>query len=200
MIEIKKLSKTIKGKRILADISLKLPDSGLFLLRGDNGAGKTTLLEILGLFDRKWEGEMKIDGKDFSKADFLAASAYRKENIAFLLPKGNLIEVETLFENTGLSSEEINRSLGLNLDADVKVGSLSGGEEELIALYLRLKENKKLVFLDEITSALDDVKEEIAMNLIKEASHQSLVLFATHDERTYELGPSIVLEKGRRIC
>ena len=61
MIRISNLCKIIKDRKILNNINLNLPSSGIVVLCGENGSGKTTLLNIIGMMDDNYDGDILFD-------------------------------------------------------------------------------------------------------------------------------------------
>ncbi len=200
MIEIKNLRKSF-GKRVLFSIDeLRLPDTGLIVLKGENGCGKTTLFNILSLMDNQFDGTLEIDGVDFKKKSDKERSLFRSKNISYVFQKNNLLSFldsddnEFVFEN-----KKVHKRLN-------KISQFSQGQQELIALRRSLNRKAKIYFLDEVLSSLDETNRMRVKEKIAELSKKSLVLLVSHDviveemaSAVYEMKNGMLLEKKKEI-
>ena len=93
MIEINNLSYENNSTKILNNISLDLPRSGLIMILGNSGSGKTTFLNCLsGLLD--YEGSIKIDNSEIGDLSDDQKSEFRLRNIGFVFQDFKLVEYE----------------------------------------------------------------------------------------------------------
>ena len=150
------------GVVALRDIDIVIEPSTFTLILGPNGAGKTTLANIMGGMLRPSQGEVKVWGRD---ARYRESAAFNAEAI-FLVPEHRrLFHKLTVRENILLGAytmrqprRVIEERLRSMLDLfpaqvtgrlDVHAGSLSGGEQQLVAVARALIAEPKVVILDE---------------------------------------------------
>ncbi|MDD4157007.1 MAG: ATP-binding cassette domain-containing protein [Candidatus Cloacimonetes bacterium] len=197
MIEIKNISKLYESKRrlkhkALDNINLDFPSKGMIFLLGKSGSGKTTLLNIIGALDSPSNGEIFFNNvKIQPKREFL--DHYRNQYIGFVFQEFNLIESETVFQNTALAMQLQNKRQVKELVASVlkQVGlegfenrmpdELSGGEKQRITIARALVKNSKIILADEPTGNLDSENGESIFELLKSISENKLVIAVTHD-------------------
>ena len=70
MLELKNVNKVVNNKKILDDINIKIPSTGLTIISGKSGSGKTTLLNVINSLDKDYDGEVLYDGRKLSVEDF----------------------------------------------------------------------------------------------------------------------------------
>lgn len=190
MLNIDKISKNIKGKKILKDISLTAAAGQVTFLLGESGTGKSTLLRILNALETYDSGTITVDNK---KLD--AAHVHVTVNLVFqhfnLFPHLTVLENITLalkhvHHKTAHEAERIARTLlekyKLTDKADASVSSLSGGQKQRLAIARAVATNPYVICLDEPTSALDPfLTSHVAQQIQQLADEGRIVLVATHD-------------------
>jgi len=151
LIEVKKLSKSIRGKEILKDISFEISQGDCVALIGPNGAGKTTLMDCL-LGDKfLTAGQATIQG-------LKPTDNHLKQSVA-ILPQENTVvedlkvkELLTFFQAiypNSLSNQEIDNLLQFTDKQKNQLASkLSGGQKRLFSFVLSLIGRPKILFLE----------------------------------------------------
>ena len=199
MLELKKVSKVydVGEQKIIAlnNVDLKFRKNEFVSILGPSGCGKTTLLNIVGGLDKYSKGDLLINGvstKEFKDSDW---DSYRNTTIGFVFQNYNLISHLSLLDNvemalslSGVSvKERIKRAtkaledVGL-IDHISKLPSqLSGGQMQRVAIARALVNDPDVLLADEPTGALDSKTSVQIMNLIKEISHDRLVIMVTHN-------------------
>ena len=203
MLELKNISKSINGKVILNDISLKLQKGKCLCLFGPSGCGKTTLLKLIAGFEQPDKGEIFINKSLVSNNQKLTAPYKRNINMVFqdmaLWPHmtvyGNLEFVLNSSKKSKSNKKEKKRKIKKLLqliklkDYERKYPhQLSGGEKQRIAIARSLITKSGLLLLDEPFSNLDQgLKTELLdiIKLRKDKLNLSIV-FVTHDIKTAE--------------
>lgn len=150
------------ASRVLQGISLEVPAGGVVGLVGRNGAGKSTLLKsVMGLAPPS-AGRVSFDGEDLTG---LPPHAIARKGIAYVPEDRDVFPSLTVTENLTLASRA-NGGDGCRLDAifarfsafaaraRVGAGTLSGGEQQMLALARALMTNPRCVLLDEPTQGL----------------------------------------------
>lgn len=209
---IEQLSVAYGARQVLQHLSLPaLPAGSLVALVGPNGAGKSTLLRALAGLERM-KGSLSLDGEDVTRM----GQAERARRLAYMpqqLPPGIALGVlESIIaglrvagtENPlGVAFEALRR-LGIEHLAEQPLGSLSGGQRQLVALAQLLARNPRVLLLDEPTSALDLHYQLRVMDAVRERvqAHRLLAVAVLHD---INLAAShadwlVVLNKGRVVA
>lgn len=186
ILELQGLSKKIKGRNIINNISFKVGEGQIFGFLGPNGAGKTmTLRMIVGLI-KPSHGDVLIDGhsikKNYSKA--MSAVGCIIENPAaypFLSGYQNLLN---LAQMNGLYGEadlmDVVRRVGMEKRIHDKVGTYSLGMKQRLAIAMALLKKPKLLILDEPTNGLDPSGIHEFRNLMVQlAKEEKMTIFVS---------------------
>jgi simple sugar transport system ATP-binding protein len=202
IIEMSHVSKRFAGTEALTDVSLAVQATEVLCLLGDNGAGKSTLIKILSGVYQPTEGEIFVDGK---LVRLQTPRDARTLGIATVHQSGGMIPLISVARNfflgaeptkgwglfrrfdselaNSVSLEEI-RTLGLRrIRAGTQlVGSLSGGEQQGIAIARAMYFGARILILDEPTSALGVKEAAVVLRLIAQARDRGAgVIFITHN-------------------
>ncbi len=221
MFKLKNVSKKYgKGDNAclaLKDVSFTLPSKGLFVIAGKSGSGKSTILNLLSAAEKPTEGEIFFNEKNLAKIKETELVDFRNNWISFVYQHFNLLNDLSAIENVRLpleirgdkkrsgnkekEIEDLFVKFKLEKHKDKKVGLLSGGEKQRVALMRALITSPKVLFADEPTGALDKENEKIIMDSIKEFSKDNLVVLVTHNEAIIEKYADDVmrLEDGKII-
>ncbi len=198
-IILKNVSKEIKGKQVLNDISYTFKSGTIYGLKGRNGCGKTMLLRaISGLIVTK--GEIVIDGKKVGEdIEF-------PESIGIIIENMSLLPEHTAFENLKILSkikkvandDDIKKTLlavGLEADSKKKVKTFSLGMKQKLNIAQAIFENPDILLLDEPTNALDtETIKNIRNILLKMKEQGKTIIIASHnDEDLNILADEIIL-------
>lgn len=170
MTEIKGLSKSFGGKKIIDSLSFSFEDGSVYILSGASGSGKTTLLSILAGIDRDYEGSV-ITG-----------------STSFAFQGGNLLPWLDCAENTLLASTEKPRAeaeallseLGID-DPCMYPSELSGGMKIRVGLARALFRDAGLYLLDEPFAGLDSASISLVSDVIKRKTAGKTVIAVVHD-------------------
>lgn len=206
MIEIKNLKKSFGEQKIFEEFSLTINDGEFVIISGDSGVGKTTLLNIIGYLEPYDGGEVLIDGIELAK---IKQQNYLMNKVGFLFQNFALIENQTVKQNleivkqksrTDHSIEEVLNLVGLSDKIDQKVYSLSGGEQQRIALARLFLKKCDIILADEPTGSLDKKNAEAVIKLLKTLNDEGkTVIIVTHDEGIKKMGARVVELQNSRI-
>ena len=186
-IQIKNLSKEIKGKYILDNINLTFEQGKIYGLYGRNGSGKTMLLRALAGLLIPTEGEIDMDGKVLHKdMDF-------PENVGIIIEKTSLLPQFDGFTNLKqlgkirnvATNEDIDKALDtVGLKGETKkVKAYSLGMRQRLSIAQAIFEKPELLLLDEPTNALDEnYIDKVREILLREKDRGAIVIIASHNK------------------
>ncbi len=190
MIVGKNITKKFGTLTIFEDLNFEIQDEEFICFSGESGAGKTTLLNIIGLLEPIDSGELLINGKSYKSSR--EKREYYQSEAGFLFQNFALMENKTVRQNleivksdrsNDLSMEEALCRVGLKDKIDNKVYTLSGGEQQRIALARLILKQCNIILADEPTGSLDKKNARIVMNLLKDLNKEGkIVIIVTHDE------------------
>lgn len=187
ILEIRDLSKSFGGHKVLKGLSLSIQKGETLSLVGESGSGKTTLAKIvLGLIQQD-AGEILLDGKDINytgkeitkKMQFIS-----QDPIAALSPR---IKMGDLLREAGMSKRSVIEKLkdvGLSeVYYDRYAHQLSGGEAQRVCIARALAMEPILLILDEPLSSLDGELRDKIMQLLSDIKRKNSLtyLLITHD-------------------
>ena len=205
LIEVKDLSKEIRGKEILKNISFTINDGECVALIGPNGAGKTTLMDCL-LGDKFLTGgQVRIQS--------LQPTNNQLKQVVALLPQENTVvadlkvnELLNFFQSVypnSLSNQEIDVLLKFTDKQKEQLASkLSGGQKRLLSFVLALIGRPKILFLDEPTSAMDTSTRQHFWEVVDELKKNGVtIVYSSHyiEEVEHTADRILVLHKGELI-
>lgn len=205
VIKVEKLSKKIKDKEILRNISFEINDGECVALIGPNGAGKTTLIDCL-LGDKFMSsGQVAIQG--------FAPTDPRLKQLISVLPQENAVvqslkvkELLSFFKSLypdSLSDKEIDDLLRFSdKQKNQLAGKLSGGQKRLFSFVLTLIGRPKILFLDEPTAAMDTSTRQHFWEIIDRLKQNGVtIVYSSHyiEEVEHTADRVLVLHKGELI-
>jgi heme exporter protein A len=210
-LEVKNLKKSFGLKPVLRGIDLVLDRRECMALMGANGAGKTTILRTLAGLTAPDAGTVRIQGLDIVQhaqqirrlIGFVGHQPYLYDELTAienLLFFGRMYTVKQVQQR----ANELLCKVGLEKRAHERLGSLSRGQVQRLALARALLHSPPLLLLDEPATGLDEQGNELLETLLREHIEQDgTVLFSTHQrDHALKLADSIVtLECGHiRSC
>ena len=205
VIKVEKLSKKIKDKEILRNISFEINDGECVALIGPNGAGKTTLIDCL-LGDKfVSSGQVAIQG--FAPIDprlkqLVSVLPQENEVVQSLKVKELLSFFKSLYPDS-LSDKEIDDLLRFSdKQKNQLAGKLSGGQKRLFSFVLALIGRPKILFLDEPTAAMDTSTRQHFWEIVDQLKKNGVtIVYSSHyiEEVEHTADRILVLHKGELI-
>lgn len=208
MLKIQALSKTFNPmtpleNKVIDNLTLSVASKDFITLLGSNGAGKSTLLNLIAGTLEEDEGVIILDGKEITRKRAyeraLDIGRVHQDPRLSVSPNMTLLENLSLADAKGESfslKKAVNLSrinhykeqletlgLGLETKLGTKIGLLSGGQRQAVALYMAVMKKPKLLLLDEHTAALDPRTSEIIMNVTEKliSKEEITTLMVTHN-------------------
>lgn len=227
MLELKNIVKIYQGGTVnetclFNDFSLTMPDGQFLCVVGSNGSGKTSLLNIICGSIPIDEGQILIGGENITRMP--EHRRHRRIGRVYQDPSRGTCPSMTILENMSMADNKgkpfnlmpcVNRrkteeyrallaQLGLGLEdkMGVKVGSLSGGQRQAMALLMSTMTPIEFLILDEHTAALDPKTAEIIMELTGKivAQKKLTTIMVTHNLRyAVEYGDRLVMMHQGRL-
>ena len=211
LLEVSDITSGYEGVQILWGVNLRLEKGKLTTLVGSNGVGKTTLLKtVMGLL-RPWQGAVTFEGRDVTG---LSAHARAKAGMV-LVPEGRQLFTEmTVLENLemGAFSSRARATFKENLEkvfelfprlkerAKQKAGTLSGGEQQMVAVSRGLMAEPEILMLDELSLGLSPLLALTLFEGLTRLKKTGLTMLLVEQNVTMALAVSdyaYVLAEGR---
>ncbi len=219
ILEARGVSKRFGSVVALKDVSLTVSPGEVICVLGDNGAGKSTLIKILSGVHTYDDGELLVDGEP---RRFGSPREARDAAIATVYQDLATVPLMSIWRNFFLGSEptkgagllrrlkipeakritrEQMAKMGIDVrDPDQNVGTLSGGERQVLAISRAIYFGARVLILDEPTSALGVKQAGIVLRYLVQARGRGVgVVFITHNpHHAYPVGDRFaILNRGR---
>ncbi len=200
-------------KKALIDITLDIAKNEFVFISGPSGAGKTTLLKLLYLGEVVSEGQILIDGINLARMSRKRIPLLRRK-FGIIFQDYKLIPTKSVFDNVSLVLEaagarkriinkkvrSVLRLVGMEDRINSYPPSLSGGEQQRIAVARAIVGDPQIILADEPTGSLDDESAEIILDLLRGVHIRgATVIIATHDKALMRRtgGHILHLQQGR---
>ncbi|WP_086428784.1 putative bacteriocin export ABC transporter [Staphylococcus cornubiensis] len=191
MIELKNVT-IQKGKRTIFDnVNLTFETGKSYALIGHSGSGKSTLLNTIAGFETLKQGEVHLDQRPL-KTNY----RFYRDVLGYVFQNYGLVESMTINQNLdmALAFKKASKSerqqlktnclqkVGIDINRKRKVATLSGGEQQRVALARLILKEPRLILADEPTGSLDDGNGQKVMELLFDMVDETRTLIiATHD-------------------
>ncbi len=215
MFECRDIHKSFGQLQVLTGVSLSVAPAEIVSIVGASGAGKTTLLQIMGTLLKPDSGEIFLDGQNITQLSSKALSTLRSRKIGFVFQAHHLLPEFTALENVmipaliaGTANNQAQQkalqlleSMGLGDRLSHKPSTLSGGEQQRIAMARALINSPSLIFADEPSGNLDEDNREQLYSLIQKAraDYGTSFVIVTHERGLAGLGDRVVRLDGGKI-
>jgi cell division transport system ATP-binding protein len=216
IIQTINLSKTFKnGVTALHDITLDVEAGEFIFLTGQSGAGKSTLIRLLFREVMPSSGQIIIGGRSILRLSGKEVVRLRR-NTGVIFQDFRLMEKNTVYDNVAFAMKAVERSpeeiasrvpkvldrVGLINRINSTVETLSGGEQQRVAVARAIINNPVIIFADEPTGDLDPQTSGELMQLLSEINQEgTTIVMATHDKNIVDVMHKrvITLSGGRLI-
>jgi len=214
ILEVDSLCSGYGALQVLFDVSLSVGEGEVVALMGSNGAGKTTTLRTITGLIRPMSGHVRLDGADITgrPPETLVPRG------VVMVPEGRgMLRDLTVAENLALGAyvSKDKAAIAASLDQaystfpilaerrEQKAGTLSGGQQQMLALGRAIMSRPRLMLVDEASLGLSPIMTETAFNLIAEVNRTSgvAVLIVEQNVLALDLADrAYVLEKGQVVA
>lgn len=215
VVEFKNITKSFGNVKVLKDVNLVI-DGHVQAIMGENGAGKSTLMKILTGVYQADSGQIIVDGQT---KHYKHPKEAEKDGIIFIHQELTIIPEMSVTENIFLNKEikkgfvvdnkamnaqakQLLESLGSKIDVTKRAGSYSVGQQQIIEIAKALKEDAKLIIMDEPTAALSEKESQLLFKVIADLKAQGItIVYISHRmEEVFEICDKIsVLRDGEFI-
>lgn len=206
VISAKQIKKAYKDLQVLKGVDLTILEGEIISIVGASGAGKTTLLQILGTLDKpdyKSDTELVINDQSIKTLNDKGLAKFRNKNIGFIFQFHQLLPEFTALENVCIPAFinhtpkadaekraiELLDYLGLKERIHHKPNSMSGGEQQRVAVARALINNPNIIFADEPSGNLDSASADQLHKLffkLRDEFNQTFVV-VTHNEELADM-------------
>jgi len=214
LLEVESLCSGYGALQVLFDVSLTVGEGEIVALMGSNGAGKTTTLRTITGLIKPITGHVRLDGSDVTgrPPETLVPRG------VVMVPEGRgMLRDLTVAENLALGAyvSKDKAAIAASLDQafttfpilaerrSQKAGTLSGGQQQMLALGRAIMSRPRLMLVDEASLGLSPIMTETAFNLIAEVNRTSgvAVLIVEQNVLALDLADrAYVLEKGQIVA
>ena len=206
IVSIENFTMCFGDKKVIDNLSFEVLKGEVFGFLGSNGSGKTTTLRaLLGLY-QPTGGKLLINGAPY-KVDGDVSLGYLPEERG-LYKKEKVLDVMMYFgELKGMTradakqfSLEYLERVKLAVKANVRLGKLSGGQQQKVQLGVTIMNAPELLILDEPTKGFDPVNRRLLMNIIEERKRAgATIVFVSHHMEEVErlCSRAILLKDGK---
>lgn len=213
IIRLFNVSKRFNGKFALKNISLDIEQGEFIFISGPSGAGKSTLLKMLYLAEEVSEGQILIDGMNLARISS-SSLPFLRRRFGIVFQDFKLIPNRTVYENIALVLEaagkkssyikkkvmQVLRTTGMEKKINAFPPTLSGGEQQRVAVARAVVGDPSIILADEPTGSLDSTSAQLILDFLM-AYHKkgTTVLMVSHNLHLLESpvqGRNIEISEG----
>ncbi|MDV3427894.1 MAG: putative bacteriocin export ABC transporter [Bacillota bacterium] len=195
--KLENIDKAFGDKKIFKNFNLEISEGRLYGRVGPSGSGKSTLLNMIGLLEKPDSGDVELFGRKNIRLNSRVAMLMHRNKISYLFQNYALSDNDTVYYNLKIAlkystvknkEQEIKKALalvGLEGFEKNKIFTLSGGEQQRVAMARVLLKPSQLILADEPTGNLDNdnTKEILKLFKLLLKEYKKTVVIVTHDER-----------------
>ena len=217
IIQAKNISKSFGELKVLDRVTVAIEQAEVVAITGPSGAGKTTLLQLLGTLsspDVQGDTSLKIQENEVLNLDAKALAAFRNKSLGFVFQFHELLDEFTALENVMMpaliggkkkadvrdKAEKLLKRLGVDHRATHKPQSLSGGEQQRVAVARALINDPAIIFADEPSGNLDSRNAAALHQLffeLRDELKQTFVIVTHNKELAAMADRTIALVDGK---
>jgi len=184
------------SQKALIDINIEIIQNEFLFITGPSGAGKSTLLKLFYRGTQATEGQVLVDGMNLSRIPRKRIPHLRRR-FGIIFQDYKLIPTKSVFDNVALVLEvrslkrrliekkirSVLRTVGMETRQKALPPSLSGGEQQRIAIARAVVGDPKIILADEPTGSLDAEAAAVILALLRQFHRRgATVIVATHDQ------------------
>lgn len=209
MLRVENLKVNYGGIEAVKDVSFVVPEKSIVTLIGANGAGKSTTLRCISGLKKQTSGKIFFEGEDIAKLD----TTQRMKKGIVLVPEGRHVFPDmTVLENIKIGAYLRKDDLSADIERMYKLfprlkerhwqyaGTLSGGEQQMLALARALMSHPKLIMMDEPSLGLAPLVVKGIFDIIREINREGMTVLLIEQNANMALRAAdraYVLETGK---
>lgn len=209
MLRVENLKVNYGGIEAVKDVSFDVPEKSIVTLIGANGAGKSTTLRCISGLKKQTSGKFFFEGEDIAKLD----TTQRMKKGIVLVPEGRHVFPDmTVLENIKIGAYLRKDDLSADIERMYKLfprlkerhwqyaGTLSGGEQQMLALARALMSHPKLIMMDEPSLGLAPLVVKGIFDIIREINREGMTVLLIEQNANMALRAAdraYVLETGK---
>ncbi|MED4128101.1 putative bacteriocin export ABC transporter [Shouchella miscanthi] len=213
VVELNGVSKSFYKEVILRNFDLTINSGEMIAITGPSGSGKTTILNIIGLLEKEDNGTVRLFEEKKPSYHSKQALVLRKNKIAYLFQNYALMDEETVSKNLDIPlelmkgtradkkilKEKALRRVGIINKLNNKIHSLSGGEQQRVAIARLLLRPCELLLADEPTGSLDTANRNVILDLLCQLRQEGMtIVIVTHDSEVAERCDRVITLRGNQ--
>lgn len=183
------------NKTLIRNGKIHIPDNSITVITGKSGSGKTSLLYLIGLISSNSDYDYIFNENRINLKSDKEVSSIRKSRIGYVFQDNAVIDSLSINENiryaakiagVSITDEDIAaylKKVKLDIDGRKYPRTLSGGEQQRLAIACAMAKKPDLIIADEPTSALDEENSILIMDIFKDFAKQTqkIVVIASHN-------------------
>lgn len=197
----------------LQGLDLQVEQGEMMGIIGSSGSGKSTLLNMLGGLDRPSAGKLVVGGKDLLRMTDKDLVKYKLDTVGFVWQNNarNLIPYLSAVENVELpmlikgrhrreKAKELLEMVGLGHRLKSRLNSLSGGEQQRVAIAISLANDPSLLLADEPTGSVDVKTADVILDVLRNLNRELgvTIVIVTHDTQlTRKMDRVVAIRDGK---
>jgi len=196
--------------RVLRGINLDIYKNEFVVVLGESGCGKSTMVNIIGGMDFLTDGQLIIDGKDFSHPSDKELTRFRREYLGFVFQSYNLMPNLTALENVQFIADiaadpmpaaEAIAKVGLTDRANNYPSALSGGQQQRVAIARAVVKRPRIIFADEPTAALDYQTSIEVLSVFEDIKKQlgTTIMMITHNPEIAKMADRVIKLRDGKV-
>lgn len=209
MLSVENVSAGYGKLQVLNDVSIVAREREVTVIVGPNGSGKSTLLKTISGLTTIYSGVIRLDGVIISR---MPAHQVARHGLAYLPQTESVFSHLTVMENLRMAgytvpkelySERVSRVLSifpqLTKYMNTKVGNLSGGERQMVAMSMALIRNPKVIMFDEPTANLSPKLATAVLQIVRSLASDlglTVILVEQNAKKALEIGSRAYLLVG----
>ncbi|MCL2141110.1 MAG: ABC transporter ATP-binding protein/permease [Dehalococcoidia bacterium] len=196
MLKVKSLTIAYCGRTIFENVNVEFKRGTITVIQGRSGSGKSSFLNVIGLMQTAKNHEYIFDDQIISNFNEAKRADFRLHNIGFVFQQSNLIQELTVRDNLIVpmsiteqdnieqKADELLQYVGLESVKHCFPCSLSGGEEQRLAIARAIANDADIILADEPTASLDADNSKLVLELFSRLAHDlnKIVILVSHSE------------------